>query len=599
MACARRAGVFLVLAGWLAGLAACRTVAEAAPAGASPAPRAAAAAPSAGAAPDTVKLAVLAHVPVKWDKEANLAALDRMARGAAAAGAELLVTPEGALEGYLIDELLTSPEREKWEPRFQEIAEPVDGPGVGRVRALARELGVDIVLGFLERDGALLHNSCAWIDRNGEVLHVHRKTHEAQPVFDPPNYHPGHEARAFDTRFGRAGMLICYERQIPEVARALALDGARLLVNPSYGSRGEWNTVMLRARARDNEAALVFAHPKQALIIAADGKVVADVDNEAGAGVVRAELPGRPKPPDKLLRRRPEVFAEKLGELVPGGNQRQSRPGRLRVAVVQMHSGHDLKENTAAICRHLAECAQKGARVAVFPECATTGYFREDIPRYSQEELAAAAAAIAAACAENRIFAVVGTPWHEDGQRHNMALVMDDQGRTVFRQPKIHLVGGDKPWAVPGGRMGLFRVDGHLCSALICHDSRYPELVRLPVLRGARLIFYLSCESGIQAERKMAPYRAQVSARAVENNVWIAQANTPQRLDPLEGSHGQSRIVAPDGNLLCEASIFDGEVLLEELDLSRATGETARKSLDGPLPRSWWEEALARVSVPE
>ena len=97
----------------------------------------------------------------------------------------------------------------------------------------------------------------------------------------------------------------------------------------------------------------------------------------------------------------------------------------------------------------------------------------------------------------------------------------------------------------------------------------------------------------------MTPYRAQVAARAVENNVWIAQANTPQRLDPLEGSHGQSRIVAPDGDLLCEASIFDGEVLLEELDLSRATGETARKSLDGPLPRSWWEEALARVSVPE
>ncbi len=106
MACARRAGVFLVLAGWLAGLAACRTVAEAAPAGASPAPQVSAAAPSAGAAPDTVTLAVLAHVPVKWDKEANLAALDRMAREAAAAGAELLVTPEVALEGYLIDELL-------------------------------------------------------------------------------------------------------------------------------------------------------------------------------------------------------------------------------------------------------------------------------------------------------------------------------------------------------------------------------------------------------------------------------------------------------------------------------------------------------------
>ena len=109
----------------------------------------------------TVKIASLSSIPVKWDKEANLKNLEKMAREAAAAGAQLLITPEGQLEGYLIDELLKSPEREKWEPKFREIAEPVDGPSVMKVRSLARELGVDLVLGFLERDGETLYNSCA------------------------------------------------------------------------------------------------------------------------------------------------------------------------------------------------------------------------------------------------------------------------------------------------------------------------------------------------------------------------------------------------------------------------------------------------------
>ncbi len=552
-----------------------------------------------GSAPDSgrVKIASLSYIPVKWDKAPNLKTIEKMTRQAAGEGAEILITPEGGLEGYLIDELRKSKEREKWEPRFREIAEPLDGPSVMKVRSLARELGVDLVLGFLERDGDTLYNSCAWIDPEGEILHVHRKSHMAQPYFDPEYYHPGYEAKAFDTRFGRMGMMICFERQIPEVATALALDGARMLIVPSYGSRGEWNTVMLRTRARDSEAYLIFTHPKQTLVISPGGSVITDVDNEQGAGIVYAELDLAMSPPDRMTKRRPEVFAEKIAEYLPGANQRFSRPGHLKVASVQMHSSHNLKENVENICRHLSECAIKGVRVAVFPECATTGYFRDEISEYSQEDFLDAEKVIAKACIANKIYAVVGTPYYEKGLRYNMGLVIDDKGQTLFRQPKIHLVGADRPWAGPGNRLGVFRIDGELCSILICHDSRYPELVRLPVIKGARLIFYISCESSITSEKKMEPYRAQVVARAVENNVYIVQANTPQKLDPMEGSHGQSRIVDPNGNLIQEASIFSEEVLIEVLDLNRASGGTAKRSLEADFLKDWWERGLEAITV--
>ncbi len=542
-----------------------------------------------------IMVASLSFIPKKWDKEANLATIDKMAREAAAHGAKIIVTSEGALDGYLINELLEKKDRAKWDLKFKEMAESVDDPGVMKIRELARELQVDFVLGFLERDGDVLYNSCAWINAQGDIVHVHRKTHMAQAYFDPDFYHPGYKISAFDTRYGRMGMMICYERQVPEVAGALALDGARYIINPSYGGRGEWNTTMLRARARDNQAWLLFTHPKQTLVVSKEGEVMVDVDDEKGAGIVYTSLEKMDKPASKLLKRRPEVFAGQLSKPIEKGNQRSSSPGQLTVASVQFRSVHNMKDNVNRICKYLKYCAKEGARVALFPECATSGYFTEDILSYTEKDFQDAEKEMAAVCAEYKIYAVVGTPYFEDGVRYNMALVIDDHGETIYRQAKIQLVGGDTGWAAPGNSLGLFKIDDDTCSLIICHDSRYPELVRLPVMKGSHLVFYMSNESGIKEEHKIDPYRAQVVARAVENNVYIVQANAPQTLSPLEGSHGQSRIVAPDGTLLQEASMMGEDVLIEVLDLSKSTGGLAKKSLRAKFLKEWWEDGLEKI----
>jgi predicted amidohydrolase len=352
---------------------------------------------------------------------------------------------------------------------------------------------------------------------------------------------------------------------------------------------------MLRARARDNQAWLIFTHPKQTLVISAEGEVLVDVDNEKGAGIVYASLQKPDKPASKLMKRRPEVFADRLSNPVEKGNQRSSSPGQLKVASVQMRSVHDLEENVDKICEYLKSCANQGVRVAVFPECVTSGYFTNDILTYPEQDFLDAEKRIAAACADYKIYTVVGTPYYQDGVRYNMALVINDLGKTIYRQAKIQLVGGDKGWAAAGNRLGLFRIDDDTCSLIICHDSRYPELVRLPVMKGSRLVFYLSNESGIKEEHKIDPYRAQVVARAVENNVYVVQSNAPQTLSPLEGSHGQSRIVAPDGTLLKEASMMGEDVLIEVLDLGRSTGRLARNSLRAEFLKDWWEEGVGIV----
>src|SRR5581483_2654468 len=143
-----------------------------------------------------------------------------------------------------------------------------------------------------------------------------------------------------------------------------------------------------------------------------------------------------------------------------------------------------------------------------------------------------------------------------------------------------HKVQLAEAWPDAGDHLSVFRVKGVPCSIIICHDERYPELVRLPVLAGSRVVFYLSHESPVTQEHKLGPYRAQIQARAAENSVFVAHANAPANADAT-GSHGQSRLIDPDGNLIQEASIFREEVLVGTLDLARATAANARRSLTG------------------
>ena len=270
-------------------------------------------------------------------------------------------------------------------------------------------------------------------------------------------------------------------------------------------------------------------------------------------------------------------------------------PTNLTVAIAQMRSTRDLSQNVARICATIDDCAGQGVRVVVFPECALTGYFEDVVTNLTSLQITRAQEQVAGACRRDGIYAVVGSAYRNGKNLFDSALVITPGGQVLERYDKIQLA---EPWPQPGEHLSVFKIDGVMCSVIICHDERYPELVRLPVLAGARVIFYLSHESGLHEEGKLNPYRAQIQARAVENTVYVVQANAPANPD-ASGSHGQSRIIKPDGNILQEASMFGQDVLHACLDLGKATAANARGSLSrGPL-RDWWKEGVARVHVIE
>ena len=141
-------------------------------------------------------------------------------RRAATEGADLVVLPELANSGCDLGS------REDALKLAEEIP---GGPTVRAWRAAADASGVCVVGGLLERDGDLLHNSAVILGRGSAGRY--RKTH----LWDREKhlYEPGRELPVFDTRFGRMGLLVCYDAWFPEATRTLALKGARMICVPS------------------------------------------------------------------------------------------------------------------------------------------------------------------------------------------------------------------------------------------------------------------------------------------------------------------------------------------------------------------------------
>ncbi len=261
----------------------------------------------------------------------------------------------------------------------------------------------------------------------------------------------------------------------------------------------------------------------------------------------------------------------------------------LKVATVQMRSSFDVGANKAKILRSLESLADQGVQVAVFPECALTGYSTDKSFRVAAEAVGEAEREIAAVCARRKIAAIVGTVYEAGGKVFNAALVVNSKGETVERYGKLQLAG--EPWATPGNHMALFELEGVLSTVIICHDERYPEFVRLPAMAGARVVYYISHESGMRQEQKLAGYRAQMMARAVENQMYAVAANAPGNVEDNSGSHGQSRIVNREGNILREASIYGEDVLVETLPVE--PGKLTRP-LDG-VTGPWWKQGLEQL----
>ena len=165
------------------------------------------------------------------DKESMIQKHERAAHDASKQGAQVMLFQELFYGPYFC---------QVQDPQYYSYTEKIpDGPTTARMQALARETGMVLVVPMYEEDehaSGIYYNTAAVIDADGRYLGKYRKTHipHVKGFWEKYYFRPGNLGYpVFETAVGKVGVYICYDRHFPEGARALGLNGAEIVFNPS------------------------------------------------------------------------------------------------------------------------------------------------------------------------------------------------------------------------------------------------------------------------------------------------------------------------------------------------------------------------------
>lgn len=184
-----------------------------------------------------------------WDLDKNIEKAINIVHQSADLGAEIILLQELFETPYFCID--TNNEH------FNLAKTLAEQPTIKKMQVVAKDRGVVLPISFFEKSGLVHFNSIVVIDADGSIVGHYRKSHIPDfPLYEEKFYFsPGDTGfRAFDTRFGRIGIGICWDQWFPEAARAMALMGAEILLyptaigneldQPDFDSKNHWQTTM-------------------------------------------------------------------------------------------------------------------------------------------------------------------------------------------------------------------------------------------------------------------------------------------------------------------------------------------------------------------
>lgn len=209
-------------------------------------------------------------------------AVSRVAE-AAQRGCDLVVLPEMSDTGYDLELVKTAASR--W-----------NGGPFGQIQKAARRHRVSVIAGLSERQGHIIHNSVAAFGPEGELLGSYRKTHlfSSEPIFEDKVFTPGEVLSLISINGWSVGLMVCYDLRFPELARALTLKGAELLVVPSaWPSPREGHLELLtRCRALENQLYLACVNQVGSaggVTFCGSSRIVSPIGDDIAVGPISGE----------------------------------------------------------------------------------------------------------------------------------------------------------------------------------------------------------------------------------------------------------------------------------------------------------------------
>jgi predicted amidohydrolase len=511
------------------------------------------------------------------DYDHNIALATQFVEEAVRQGTELVVFPECMDTGYLFD----SPEH------CRVLAETMaDGPFVTALSALANKHGIYIASGITEWDPAKekIFNTGIMFGRKGEIVcHYHKQflaTHDQNWFAFGERGCP-----VVDTDLGRIGLLICFDGRIPEIFRAMALQGAEVIVDMANFFAMDQADMWGPARSYENGIWLVAAtksgyersiyYPGGSMIVDPKGCVLSKVPYDThGMAVADVDLDAASDKSiyaanDKIADRRPETYgimalpyektpvyriAEK--PLVPAKSV-------AKVAAIQMHVTSDCL--VGDVLDMLDHTAKLGVKVLVLPEYA---FGASAIPAAAEaaaiaDRTPALLSKVASIASSYQCLIAVPSVERAAAGLYVTTFLIGPEGKEIGRYRKTHLTAEERKWAKAGDDYPVFETPFGRIGVMSGYDAVFPETSRCLGISAADIILWpASLREPFERELLAIP-------RAEDNRVAVVLANRTDSLYP-----GGSVVIPPTGfplwdiNIVAPRVLKHGAVMPKHIDLA-------------------------------
>jgi len=511
---------------------------------------------------------------------------------------------------------------------IQTIPESTINNAVAQIAAACDTNNVYAIFGTPYFDGGIRYTSALVIDPNGDIIYRQDKVHA-----EPPTLTEGDKPSIFTIDGIPCTLFICHDERYCELMRMGVYAGAKIAFYISYEQYtgiGGWKDFNYKCqivgRAIENQTWTVACNaptgneagdaPGHSRIIGPDGTIHVEAgypetvirhtfDPDTSSNAWAVEGANKPmlsefweeglrilqaKNPDYY----PSVTAEPcllddIGVLGSSSNQ------NLSIALVQMKMTGNIATNASSACSFIQSQAAAGVRVVVFPECALTDKDGAALGSVDQNDIDSALSQVAAQCDTSNVYAIIGSPYRENGKLYNCAFVIDASGTIIKRHDQIHT---DLPGVFDEGeKMSLFKIDGVYCTVVVGHDIHFPEFYRIANLAGAKLCFWISYED---ASTPLDNSRFMAVCRAVESLTLSIFCNAGTGNDAGD-STGHSLIANKNSTIYVEAGSASDTVVRYTVDSSETSSSYAQRGYNHPTFNTFWQEGLdvIRMNNPE
>ena len=233
--------------------------------------------------------------------------------------------------------------------------------------------------------------------------------------------------------------------------------------------------------------------------------------------------------------------------------------GKVKIAAVQIDcQAGNTQYNLQKMTSMIAQAKVRGADLVILPELADTGYVMSEMHNCTAAPHAdLTMQALTFAARQNQIYVVAGIAEVTDEGLYNTAVILEPSGRLILKYRKTHLYfpSGEGVFNA-GDELVTIGIGGFTVGLMICYDTRFPEVARSLVLKGANLIIVPTAWPFPRVEH----WQILTRARAIENQCYLVGANRVG-VDGNTVFCGNSRIIDPHGVVIASASEDQEEII--------------------------------------